>query len=229
MKESAGKEMVRQMREMIDSRNDSLTAISPYRSGLNLLLDHDFEGALVHFNQSIELHPNFPFAYYYAGRSYLGLGRYSEAAAVLRQAIKLNPLHAPTHAHLGDIFLRQGKLAAAEKCLRKAVRLQFDNQTALKGLAELAKRKRIETKPVAELLRNAYFQGDRNPFFLMALFSLRSPDREFLFALAEDLFREKFFCRAAFFYRAALNGKSADETIHAKYKACLEKIRRSSI
>jgi len=229
MKDNVAKETLRQMREAIRSQNGSLRDTSPYGAGLTLFLNHEFEKAANLFEQATRLNPDFAFAYYYAGRSYRGLGRYSEAKAMLERSANLNPFHASSHAYLGDILLKEDKLAEAEECFREAIRLQFDNQTALKGLAQLAKQRQVEIEPVAEILRNAYLQGVRNPLFLMELFSLQAPDLEFCLTLAEEQFGKGSFHRAGFFYRLALDREPNNETIHARYRECLEKPQHTSL
>jgi len=223
MTEINGKKMLREMREMVRVRNKSANTedLQPHQAGINLFVNEEFERAATAFRQAILLNPDFIFSHYYLGRCLRRLGKYSEAIVAFRQALRLNVLHTPSHAYLGDVFLRENNFAQADCCFRRALELQFDNLTALSGLVKLARNKYNDLEEVAELLKDAYFRGAKNPLLLMELLSIQAPEAKFCEQIADELMNQKSYHRALFFYRLALRKESENKTIRLKINETL--------
>lgn len=218
MNERDGKKMLREMREMVRVRNRSAKEedFQPSQRGINLFVNEEFDQAVSAFQQAIKLNPDFAFSHYYLGRCLRRLGKYQEAIAAFEKAIKINSLHSPSHAYLGDVFLRENNFAQADECFRRALHFQFDNLTALRGLIKLAGDKYIEIEEVAELLKDAYLLGAKNPLLLMELLSFQAPEANFCLQIADGLLFQKTYHRALFFYRLALREDPENKSIQLK-------------
>ncbi|PYS98214.1 MAG: hypothetical protein DMF63_16290 [Acidobacteria bacterium] len=227
MNETAAKEMLRKMAGL-RRQSEPSDSMEFYRRGLQLFRDRAFAVALECFYSSINIDPEFAFAFYYAGRAHRSLGNSAEAKTMFKRSVALNSFHAPSLAYLGDIFLREDNLIKAEKCFRASLRLQPDNRLALGSLARLARQDRIEKQTVIDLLRDAYSGGSKDPTLLMELFSLQSPASDMCIALGDELFSEQSYYRAAFFYKAFLDRSSDSETVRERYEKCLEMLKGNS-
>src|SRR4030095_12252435 len=62
----------------------------------------------VHYEQAIQLQPNYADAYYNRGNVLLTMGRIEEATQDLERALQIQPEHADAHTCLGNALLRQG-------------------------------------------------------------------------------------------------------------------------
>ena len=217
MNKNAGKEMLREMREMVRVRDNSAEKeLQPYQLGITLFVNEEFEQAVTAFHEAIVINPDFAFSHYYLGRSLRRIEKFQQAIAAFEQAIKLNPLHAPSLAYLGDVFLRENNFVKAEECFRQALRFQFDNLIALNGLVKLAKNTNGDFDEIVGLLKDAYFRGAKNPLLLMELFSFQTLDTEFYLQIADKQMAQKSYHRAIFFYRLALHKNAENKMIQAK-------------
>ncbi|MBX7174806.1 MAG: tetratricopeptide repeat protein [Pyrinomonadaceae bacterium] len=226
MKNDVGKKLLREMREIVTAKGKSADANSQiYQSGLNHFVNEDFEQAVMIFHQIIKLNPDFAFSHYYLGRSLRRIEKYQEAIAAFEQSIKLNPLHAPSYAYLGDVFLRKNNFVKAEENFRQALNLQFDNLTALSGLANLFKKTNQDFNEITDLLKNAYFQGGKNPLILMELLSIQSFETKFYLQIGDEQLAQKSYYRAVFFYRLALHKEPENKIIRAKIEETLSHLK----
>jgi tetratricopeptide (TPR) repeat protein len=223
MKKDAGKQMLQEMREMIRVKNESPDIeLQPYPSGIIFFVNEDFEQAVAAFQRAIVLKPDFAFSHYYLGRSLRRMERYQESIAAFEQALELNPLHAPSFAYLGNVLIEENRFIEAENCFHQALNLQFDNVIALSGLVKLAKNTNRDFNEIANLLKDAYFRGTKNPLLLMELFSIQALDTELCLCLANQSADQKFYHRAAFFYHLTLNKNPENKIIQAKIDETLD-------
>jgi tetratricopeptide (TPR) repeat protein len=89
--------------------------------------------AIVHFQESVRLHPDGPDGFRNLGNSYQMAGRYSEAIEAFRQAIRLNPNDAEGHSRLGYAYLVTGNLDLA---YQEYLQLQRLNEVHARSLLE---------------------------------------------------------------------------------------------
>lgn len=214
------------MREIFAAKDKSEDENSQlYKSGLNHFVNEDFEQAVTIFRQIIKLNPDFAFSHYYLARSLRRIEKFQDAIDAFEQSIKINPLHAPSYAYLGDVFFRENNLVKAEENFRQALSIQFDNLTALSGLAKLKKITDQDFNEVVNLLMAAYFQGRKNPLILMELLSIQSFEAEFYLQIGDEQLAQKSYHRAAFFYRLALHKEPENKIIRAKIEETLNYLK----
>lgn len=102
------------------SRAQDLDLLSPVitsQLGLPLYFARDFQRAVRHFEQAVELNPTFSPAYVYLGRAYLQCARYDEAIAALNKATELSPNRTIVTATLGHILGASGHTQEARAIL----------------------------------------------------------------------------------------------------------------
>lgn len=100
------------------------TARAEFDEGLSLFNRGRYAEAAGHFEKATELAPEFGDAYLYLGRSYLNLGRWSEAVPPLRTAYRLSPDE--TRAQIADIIL--------DVLLRNAGRLDRETESRMRDI-----------------------------------------------------------------------------------------------
>jgi tetratricopeptide (TPR) repeat protein len=87
-------------------------AQSEFDAGLSLFNRGHYDDAIPHFEKATELDPDFAKAYLYLSRSYLNIGRWSEAIPPLRTVYRLSPGETKKEVAdiILDIILRKGSL-----------------------------------------------------------------------------------------------------------------------
>lgn len=115
-----------------------------FDAGINFFNRGVYDQAVPHFLKATELDPEFDKAYLYLGRSYLSLGRWSDAVQPLRTAYRLAP--AETQKEIGSILfdallsaavgeLKQGQFMPAIEHLREGLALDPSSSQAKSELA----------------------------------------------------------------------------------------------
>ncbi len=94
-----------------------------------------FAKALSSFQKVIETNPNYPKAYYYAGRAAFQLGMTKQAIEYAEREKKVNPKLADPYILLADIYFSQQRFAPASAELRRAVQLRPDDSSLYVQLA----------------------------------------------------------------------------------------------
>jgi tetratricopeptide (TPR) repeat protein len=95
-----------------------------------------FEAALTELKKSIELKPDFGFAYLHVGYAFKYLGKLPEAAEAFRTAIQVIPHDPNTHLGLGEVLNDMGKPSEAIPHLEDAARLSRPTDNRAKALLE---------------------------------------------------------------------------------------------
>lgn len=99
--------------------------------------------AINHFQEAIELKPDYAFAYYGLGTVLLASGQTGQAITTLEEAVSLAPKAAAFHLDLGRAYLKAGQYRKAGEAAAQAASLATDpdlKQSALK-LKMLVKKK----------------------------------------------------------------------------------------
>lgn len=77
--------------------------------GTALLRKGQTDEALAHFQQVLQLQPDYEVAYYNLGHALLRKGREDEALVQFQKAVELKPDYAGAHNNLANILLRKGR------------------------------------------------------------------------------------------------------------------------
>ncbi len=93
--------------------------------------------AIYHFQQAVNLNPEYESAQNNLGTMLSKTGRLKEAEEHLRQALKLKPNYQDTHRTLGDLLFNTGRFQEAEEHLRQALHLNPNDPEAMRILGEL--------------------------------------------------------------------------------------------
>lgn len=109
------------------SKNKRANAERAYSQGVALLSRDDYQRALPHFEQAVDLDPNYAEAWYQAGFSYGALGRFQDALKASKQAAKLRPEWPETWVNIGAANYALGDFKEAADAYRTAIRLDDDN------------------------------------------------------------------------------------------------------
>jgi tetratricopeptide (TPR) repeat protein len=97
-------------------------AVSEYDKGLKARADGNSEAAERHFQESIELAPNFYPAHNELGRSYLVKSDFGAAQREFEEAVRLNQIDAEAHLNLGNVFLLTKKYDDALRNVQEGLR-----------------------------------------------------------------------------------------------------------
>ncbi|MBC6434143.1 tetratricopeptide repeat protein [Nostoc sp. HG1] len=104
-----------------------------YQEGVNKYEAGNYEGAVEHLNQAIELDPKNALAYNKRGDAYYRLGDYEQAQADSSQAISLNPQDANAYFDRGFAFSELGKYKEAIADYTQAIKLNSKDAYAYYG------------------------------------------------------------------------------------------------
>ena len=110
------------------------TAEGLFFSGLSVLWEEDYEGALPFLKEAVKKKPDYALAHCNLGVAYDSLGRHREAIEALKQAIRLQPDFALAHYNLGVAYGILGRHREAVEAYQQAIRLQPDYALAHCGL-----------------------------------------------------------------------------------------------
>jgi Flp pilus assembly protein TadD len=124
--------------------------------GLVLSDENKYEEAILHYQEAIQLQPNFGEAYNNLGVALLNLKRYDEALGYFKEAVRLQPGLYKTYNNIGNILVYQGKYDEAIQMYRKSLEIQpfYANTHKYLGKAFMAQGKFNEaTNEFQEALR----------------------------------------------------------------------------
>lgn len=94
-----------------------------YKKGVEAIRDREVEKALKHFQQAIEIHPEYVSAWHALGILRLRLGQAQEAQASFERAVEINPSSAPPRVMLGVLFNAAHRYPDAREHLEHAIQL----------------------------------------------------------------------------------------------------------
>ncbi len=94
--------------------------------GLEFASQGNFEQALVHYRQALQINPRLAEAHHNMSVTLSSLGRYDEAAAQCRQAILLKPNYFKAYNSLGIVLSYQKKYDQALDCFNRALQIKPD-------------------------------------------------------------------------------------------------------
>jgi tetratricopeptide (TPR) repeat protein len=103
------------------------------------------------FGDLIKRAPDYPWAYYWRGRTYELVSRWADAVADHRRAVELAPHRREFRLRLAETLLRRGLAAEAQPHLEELLRTSPGDPTALVGLAR-CRRILLEPARAVELL-----------------------------------------------------------------------------
>lgn len=120
--------------------SESFISTNPNSSSIfhhaNLLSKvNDFNSANAHYQEVIQLNPNFPEAYYNLATNQKKQGLLGESAKNFRLAIQLKPDYLEAHNNLANVYLELGRTDDSIQCFNKALLLDSNNPTANHGLS----------------------------------------------------------------------------------------------
>jgi len=87
-----------------------------------------------HFQEALEIDPNYVEAHNNLGIALTKGGRIDEAIAHFQEAIEIDPAYAEVHANLGAALARRGRTKEAIPCYERALRLNPNLASAYNGL-----------------------------------------------------------------------------------------------
>ncbi len=97
----------------------------------------DIETALIHYDQAIDLRPDFTLAHARKGAALAKLSRRNEAIKAFKRAAALEPNFAEVRRAIGDLMLESGDSAGAARHLKKAAEINPQDQLAQYFLAAI--------------------------------------------------------------------------------------------
>jgi tetratricopeptide (TPR) repeat protein len=95
-----------------------------YLKGMACFIMDDFQKALFHLEQSVQINPNNSYAYYQTGLLYSKLNQYQKAVDAYNQAIQLNPNDFNAYFGLGIAYLRLNQNHQAISSLTLCTRIK---------------------------------------------------------------------------------------------------------
>jgi protein O-mannosyl-transferase len=142
---------------MIRTLGDGPYVAHPHcRLGIFFVKQGRPDEAIPHFNQAIEIKPDYAEAYYNRGVAYGKLGRGTEAIADFRRSIEINQDYAEAYTNLGIVYSRLGRSAEAMDAYTQAVKIKPDLVIACNNLAWLiATTGQIKNRDTNEAIRLA--------------------------------------------------------------------------
>jgi len=93
----------------------------------------NLQEALPHYEQAIQINPNYSIVYTWMGIIYAELGRYDENFAMYETALRLNPLSIPTIFNHSETLIWRNRLAEAERELEKLASMHPAFSAVLRG------------------------------------------------------------------------------------------------
>jgi superkiller protein 3 len=104
-----------------------MEAIKQHSEGTKLMLEKEYQKAILFLKKAIELNPEFSEAYYNLGLSYERLGEYKDSIKSLNKAITLSPDDANAYYALGYVYYQKKKYKKAVEAFEHSARLKPDN------------------------------------------------------------------------------------------------------
>jgi tetratricopeptide (TPR) repeat protein len=90
--------------------------------------------AITHFQQTLQINPNYKGTHYNLATALMQKGRVDEAITQYREALQINPGHADAHVNLGNALLQIGRLDEAIIQYQKALQITPESVDALNNL-----------------------------------------------------------------------------------------------
>ena len=145
--------------------------------------------AMVHYNQSIKLEPNYADAYYNRGNVLFANNRIDEAIADWERTLQLQPNDFNAHTCLGNAFLRQGLVKDAIAHYETALAIAPDDPHSRNNIAWVLATSsdasiRNGTKAVDFAQQAVVLSGGREPQFLRTLAAAYAETGRFSEAIA---------------------------------------------
>ncbi|MDJ0516704.1 MAG: tetratricopeptide repeat protein [Trichodesmium sp. MO_231.B1] len=138
--ESLYKQILQIHPECIDKQEDLEKEYRPIIIG-NLANIFEQKGkldaAVDHYQQSLQLKPDYAEAYYNLGNVFRQQGKLEAAVESYQQALKIKPEIAEAHNNLGNIFQQQGKLKAAIESYQQAIKIKPEIAEAHNNLGDI--------------------------------------------------------------------------------------------
>lgn len=86
-----------------------------------------YEHALRHFQQVLEINPDYPSAWFHIGKIHDALGNEAESVAAFQQAIRLQPDSTDIYAELADIYIKSDRIDEARTVLEQGLKAVPDS------------------------------------------------------------------------------------------------------
>ena len=118
-----------------------LAALGHHHRGVGLLLQSNFDRAIVELNEALRADPTYKWSYNSRGNAWKGKGELDHAIADYNEALKLDPKFGLAYNNRGAAHEAKGDLERAIADLEQAIRLNPNNELAVTNLAR-AKSKR---------------------------------------------------------------------------------------
>ena len=121
-------------------------AIAHLNLGNALLQEERVDEAIVHYQQALQIKPDFAQAHYDLGNAFFQKGRTDEAIVHYQQALKIKPDYLKARLNLGNALLQEGRVDEAIAHYQQALQINPDYMDAQNGLAWV-----LATTPQASL------------------------------------------------------------------------------
>ena len=103
--------------------------------GLVLAAQGKLEEAIEHYEQALQIKPNYAYAHNNLGNALARQGKLTEAIQHYERALQIKPDYAKAYNNLGNALARQGKLTEAIQHYERALQIKPDDATACNNLA----------------------------------------------------------------------------------------------
>jgi len=94
-----------------------------FKRGTDSSQKGDYRGAILYYNQAIDINPGFVVAYLNRGYSYSRMGEFEKALADYSKAIELNPRYAIAYNNRGFVYRKMGEYDRAILDYTKAIEI----------------------------------------------------------------------------------------------------------
>ena len=105
--------------------------------GIAYLSLKQYQKAVVHFKEAINLIPRYVDAHNGLGQAYEGLKMYAQARRAYEKALEYNPAYTPALLNLGKLLYRSGEKQKATEYLDKVVKLEPNSARASEAMGYL--------------------------------------------------------------------------------------------
>jgi FkbM family methyltransferase len=119
----------------LPGRQSSEEAVLYNRQAINMAMHGRLEQAVAHFEQALQLNPDYGEAHNNLGNVFYFQGRFDAAVACYEQALRLEPNFAVAHNNLGTVLSCLGRYEEAAAHCRQALALRPDYPEAHSNLA----------------------------------------------------------------------------------------------
>ncbi len=112
-------------------------SLAHYNLGAVLLRRGQLDEAMTHYQQALEIRPNYVEAYINLGIVLSSQGRFDQAMVQYGKALKIKPDSADAHTNLGAVLAAQGRLDEAAQHYRQALKADPDCAEAYNNLGSV--------------------------------------------------------------------------------------------